>query len=69
MTHGKSLDELKDAYDRGLPAGTENLAEATSIGFQYRVAKTQERWARISAMIAGAGVVIALAAVVVAAVK
>ena len=65
----RSLDDIYDAYRKELASGTENLEAATSIAFQYRVAKAQEKWARISAWIAGVAVVVAIAAVIVAAIN
>jgi hypothetical protein len=64
-----SLDELYNAYLKELASGTENQEGPISVGFQFRVAKAQEKWARISAMIAGASVAVAIAALIVAAIK
>lgn len=69
MTDDRSLDEIYTAYRQELPSGTENLVTATSVAFQYRVAKAQEKWARISTWIAGVSVAVAIAAVIVAAIK
>ena len=67
---GKSLDELIDDYDRGMAASHGKPAEETlSVGLQYRVAKAQVFWARVSGAIAAVSLVVAIAAVVVAAVK
>jgi hypothetical protein len=63
----QALDDLMEAYGREVASGTEHSPEATSIGFQYEVAKAQVRWASISAMISASGVIVAIAAVVVAA--
>ena len=79
----KSPEELLVAYNRELATGTENLDSATSIGFQYHLAKAQatvaevqvqiadaqERWARISTGVAVASVIVAIAAVLVAAIR
>jgi hypothetical protein len=64
----RTLDQRYAAYLRELPSGNENLEAATNIGFQYRVAKAQERWAAVSACASVASVLVAIAAVVVAAV-
>ena len=64
-----SLDELYNAYLKELASGTENQEGPISVGFQFRVAKAQEKWARISAMIAGASVAVAIAALIVAAIR
>ena len=66
---GKSLDDLIDDYDRGIPQGHGKGADDIAIAFQYRVAKAQERWARVSTVIAAASVLVAIAAVIVAASK
>ena len=68
-TRGKSLDELMDDFDREVPKGEGKGPEVTTIAFQYRVAKAQERWSRVSALIAGSGVLVAVAAVLVAALR
>ena len=64
---GKSLDQLIDDYDRGIAAGEGKPAEETlSVGLQYRVAKAQIFWTRVSAGIAGASVIVAITALIVA---
>jgi hypothetical protein len=64
----RTLDQRYAAYLTELPPGAENLEAATNVGFQYRVAKAQERWAAVSAIASVASVLVAIAAVVVAAV-
>jgi hypothetical protein len=39
----RSLDELMDDFDRGLPQGEGRGSDPTLVGFQYRVAKAQQR--------------------------
>jgi hypothetical protein len=68
-TLGKSLDQLMDELDRGVPEGAGKGPDLIGLAFQYRVAKAQERWARISALIAASGVAVAVGAVIVAALK
>ena len=76
MADNRSLDDVYDAYAKELASGTQHLEAATAIAFQYKVAKlqqgvaaAQERWARISTLIAGASVAVAIAAVIVAAIR
>lgn len=69
MADHRSIDELYAAYLRELPSGTENHAEPITVGFQYQVAKAQARAARVSAWIAVAAVGVAIASVLVAALR
>ena len=65
---GKSLDELIEDYDRGLASGYGKDADATlGVALQYRVAKAQVFWARVSTGIAVSSLGVAIAAVIVAA--
>lgn len=67
---GKSLDELIADYERGIVSiYPERAAAAMSVGLQYRVAKTQQLWTWVSAGVAAASVIVAIAAVLVAAIK
>jgi hypothetical protein len=70
-TEGMSLDELMEAVDshqmqahRG--ADTWDLI---NLAIQHRVAKAQERWAKVAASASVASVLVAVGAVVVAALK
>jgi hypothetical protein len=65
----KTLDELIDAADRGLLEGEGREAQLLTLGFQYRVAKAQERWTWITISVSVTSVVVAIAAVVIAAIK
>jgi hypothetical protein len=76
MADNRSLDKVYDDYVKEVASGTEHNESATTIAFQYKVAKLQEgvaaaqkRWARISTLIAGVSVAVAIAAVIVAAVN
>ena len=68
-TRGKSLDELMDELDRGIRESAGKDSNLIALAFQYRVAKAQERWARISVVIAGVSTIVAIAAVLVAAIE
>ena len=64
-----SLDKLIDALERDVLSGEGRDPTLVGIAIQYQVAKTQRRWTWVSAGIAVASVLVAIAAVIVAAIK